>query len=442
MPALSPSPAEGTERDPDALSAEFEAGMSRSARRQLGVFNTPLAVARDAVAAAIDRPGTVCDPSCGTGSFLVAAGERLVELGMSRADAAASLIGVDVDASAVALAAARVAAWSGGVPPRTIVGDGLAFGERVDFVVGNPPFVDRLHARFLEHATRLADVVAMIVPTSLLATNDGRAARASGIGVGSMTRLGPVFDADVDTCVLVLRRDAPVPSGPTWSSLLADAEVPRVALPAGPTIGDECDVVAGFRQHYYALRGCVREGGDGLPPVTSGAIEPGRWGVGSVRFDRVRYDDPRVVLDDVVDDAVRSWFLALLRPKVVVATQTRVIEAAADEGGVVVPSVPVISAVPRDAARVWHVLAVLLAPPVTAWAFREWGGTALAPSALKLGAPQVRAVPLPSSAGASAWDEAAAVLAGGGDLRDAGALMCAAYGAGADVMAWWSARLR
>jgi hypothetical protein len=198
-------------------------------------------------------------------------------------------------------------------------------------------------------------------------------------------------------------------------------------------------VVAGFRQHFYGLRGRVSEGGGGHPLVTSGSIEPASWGGRSVRFDGVRYDDPRVALDEV-DEPVRSWFASLLRPKVLVATQTRVVEAAVDEMGVVIPSVPVISVMPTDPARVWHLLAVLLSPPVTAWALRSWGGTALSARAMKLGAPQVRAIPLPRSS--RPWDDAAALLRDGRDVLAAGARMCDAYGVDEEVHAWWADRLR
>lgn len=422
---------------PTDWNALVEAPLTRDDRRRRGVFNTPLPVARDVVASLIDRPGTVCDPSCGAGTFLLAAAERLVELGLSRAEAVARLVGIDNDEVAISVAAARLAEWSGGSTPRLVVGDGLAFVEPCDYVVGNPPFVDRLQARFLEHATRIGGAVGMIVPTSLLATNDGRAARASGFGVVSMTRLGPVFDAAVDTCALVLRPGAPVPGGSTWSSLLA-VDVPAVEL-AGEPLGASCDVVAGFRQHYYGLRGHVSEGGDGLPLVTSGSIEPGAWGGRTVRFDGQRFDDPRVSLDGVAEP-VASWFRALLRPKVVVATQTRVVEAAADPLGEVVPSVPVISVVPHDPARLWHVLAVLLSPPVSAWAIRSFGGAALSAGAVKLGCPQVREVPVPAPSGA--WDRAADLLARGGCASEAGVLLCEAYGVGEEVHAWWEERRR
>ena len=428
--------------DADAVSAAFEARLTRGQRRRGGVFNTPWSVAVD-VARAIDSPGVVCDPSCGTGTLLLAAGERLVELGLSRPEAAALLLGVDIDPEAVDVARSSVASWAGADRAWFVIGDSLAHPLGiVDHVVGNPPFVDRLHGRFLARAAAMARrSVSMVLPQSVLATNDGRSARervvAAGFGVESVTTLPAVFDAAVEACVVVLRRDAPVPKGATWSSLLVDG-VPHVDL-VGTPLGTVADVVAGFRQHYYGLRGAVHEGGEGLPLVTSGAIEPGRWGGASVRFDGVRYEDPRVVLDGV-DEPVRSWFEALLRPKLVLATQTKVLEAAADVRGEVVPSVPVISVVPHDEHRLWHLLAVLLAPPVSAWSIRQWGGTALSSNAVKLGAPNVRAIPMPRST--PSWDEAASLLRDGGDVREAGELMCDAYGVGEEVHAWWAARLR
>jgi hypothetical protein len=444
MPASRPALLEGR----DAASAAFESQRTRDERRRGGIFNTPWSVADDVVAT-IDSPGVVCDPSCGTGTLLLAAAERLVSLGLSRHGAAASVIGVDIDPEAVDVARRRLADWAGADVARFVVADALrpsmtAEIGAVDHVVGNPPFVDRVHPRFLALGASMARAtVAMIVPRSLLATDGARTARQQcvdlGFGVAEARAVPRVFDASVDACIVVLRRDAPRPRGATWSSLLLERGVPEVEL-AGAPLADVADVVAGFRQHFYGLRGHVREGGAGNPLVTSGSIEPGAWGGRSVRFDGTRYDDPRVALDDV-DEPVRSWFSALARPKVLVATQTRVIEAAADERGDVVPSVPVISVVPRDPTRVWHLLAVLLAPPVTAWALRSWGGTALSARALKLGAPHVRAIPLPPRS-SSSWDDAAALLRDQGDVVDAAASMCDAYGVDEEVHAWWADRLR
>lgn len=446
MPASRPALLGGPDAAHDAVSVAFESGRTRADRRQRGTFNTPWSIAVE-VAASIDARGIVCDPSCGTGTLLLAAAERLVSLGLSRRDAAASLVGIDIDAEAVDVARTRLMEWAGCDSARLVVGDALdgrvvsALGG-VDHVVGNPPFVDGLQARFLELGASMArGSVAMIVPRSLLATERGLGARQAcidaGFGVASVRPVARVFDASVDACIVTLRRDAAAPSGATWSAHLLERDVPDVQL-VGRPLADHVDVVAGFRQHFYGLRGHVRNGGRGHPLVTAGAIEPATWGGRSVRFDGVRYDDPRVALDDV-DEPVRSWFTSLLRPKVLVATQTRVLEAAVDERGETVPSVPVISVVPRDPAIVWHLLAVLLAPPVTAWALRGWGGTALSARALKLGSPQVRAIPLPDPS--RAWDDAVELLRDG-DVVGAGARMCVAYGVDEGVHAWWADRLR
>ncbi len=122
----------------------------------------------------------------------------------------------------------------------------------------------------------------------------------------------------------------------------------------------------------------------------------------------------------VAEPRLRSWAARRLVPKVVVATQTAVVEAAVDDGGTWWPSVPVISVVcervPDDTEHRWLVAAALLAPPVTAWALGRAGGTAMGSRSVKLSARQVAAVPLPVEEGP--WSEAARLLA---DAAAAGA---------------------
>jgi hypothetical protein len=127
-----------------------------------------------------------------------------------------------------------------------------------------------------------------------------------------------------------------------------------------------------------------------------------------------------------------------MHPKVLVATQTKVVEAAVDRDGTWLPSTPVIAvhAAPED---LWRIGAALLAPPVTAWALDHYGGTALAHDAVKLAASQVLEVPLPSDEGA--WDEAARLLESGAPVAAVGAAMNDAYGASDELFAWWSSRL-
>jgi hypothetical protein len=407
--------------DPDLLSKADARSQGRDTQRRDGVFHTPWTVAVDVAGAVVRAGDVVCDPACGTGTLLLAA----VEAG------AGELVACDLDPVAVAVTEARLALHGHRV--RTVVGDGLALEERFDAVVANPPFVDGRHVRFLAWAASHAARTAMVLPTSTLATDEGATARAAA-PIERVWRLGPVFDAAVDTCVVVLGPDGDRVT--PWSAHL-HADVPEVQLD-GPPLGGWCDVVNGFRRHFYGLRGAVHEGGDGAPLVTAGAIHPGHWG-GPVTFDRTRYLDARVDVA-AIDPGVRTHYESLLRPKVVVATQTRVLEAAPDPEGVVVPGVPVLSVVPADPARLWHVLAVLLAPPVTAHALRTWGGAALVADAVKLSVSQVRALPCPRRD--EEWSAAAALLREGGSVIEAGRLMCAAYEVGEEVHAWWAARLR
>ena len=116
------------------------------------------------------------------------------------------------------------------------------------------------------------------------------------------------------------------------------------------------------------------------------------------------------------------------------------IEAAPDTRGEVVPSVPVISVVPADASRLWHVLAVLLAPPVTAWAVRQWGGTALVASAVKLG--RHRCDWFRCRRRGERGTPPRRCFATVGTSCEAGPLMCGAYGSSKEVHAWWKDRLR
>jgi hypothetical protein len=245
-----------------------------------------------------------------------------------------------------------------------------------------------------------------------------------------------------------------------WAGLAAGMlGVPDVALTGNGRLGDVATATAGFRDQFYGLAGLVVEGGDGSQPqlVTSGIIDPGRvaWGERPLRFAGRRWLAPRVDIDGLRArgrPGVARWVDDRLVPKVVVATQSPTVEAAVDRAGTWVPSTPVISvAAPPD--RLDHVGAVLLSPPVTAWALRNVTGAALAAGAVKLAARQVLDVPLPEPG--RDWDAAAALVAevpaaaDRGDRRAAlvaaGERMIAAYGirnGGDDLLGWWAERLR
>ena len=229
------------------------------------------------------------------------------------------------------------------------------------------------------------------------------------------------------------------------------------------TVGDEAEVTADFRDQYYGLLGAVvdedapdPDAGPSRPPtgpplVTSGAIDPARllWGSRTVRFGGASFRRPRVDLSRL-DPTLAAWAGRRLVPKVLVATQTRVLEAVADPVGALLPSVPVVTvAAPSD--RVHHLGALVIAPPVVALATLRHAGTGLGGGSLRLAARDVAALPRP--AGRAAWDAGAAAFRAAQEAVDpdesrahllaCGAAMCTAFGV-ADpepLLAWWTRRL-
>jgi len=357
---------------------------------------------------------------------------------------------------------------------------------------------------FVVAACRLAAPggrVALLVPESFLATRDGRRARSwlaeHAELVGFWAAGGPVFEAtDVRVCAPMLeldrdgRRRGPAEidrrrgpkfepveprrfgrpvrdewrDGRNWSALLADrAGGPDVDLDGSVTLADLCSATAGFRDQFYGLAPHVVDDPDGqlgrdessFPRlVTSGLIDPARslWGQRPTRFAGRTWQAPRVDLAALgADPPLARWGAGRLVPKVVLATQTRVLEPAVDEAGTWWPSTPVI-AVTASPDRLWEVAAILLAPAVSAWARARAGGAALAADAIKLSARQVLEIPLPVDSGAWAegaeWARAAAEAARRGDpvgwrhaLGEVGRAMEDAYRCPAEVARWWEGRL-
>jgi hypothetical protein len=267
----------------------------------------------------------------------------------------------------------------------------------------------------------------------------------------------PIFDASVRVCAPVLgspidtvarwqgRAVAPIadaarPRGATWSPLVP-SDVPAVSLPAATgTLADLATATAGFRDQFYGLAPHVVDEPDGDDPllITSGLIDIGgiAWGARTTRVHGRVLRHPRVRVDEL-DGALARWVADRLQPKVVLATQTRVLEAAVDVDGRWVPSTPVIAVQPTAANDVWRVGAVLLAPPVSAWAATTYAGVALSPSAIKLSAKQVLTIALPCDE--RAWSAATDAMRAG-DIDGCAALMNAAYGADDAVLAWWRSR--
>jgi hypothetical protein len=348
------------------------------------------------------------------------------------------------------------------------------------------PYTD-LSAVFLQRAVgwvRPGGRVALVQPQSVLVARDAAGVRRQLVDRCSLEALWasdePVFDASVLTCAPVLRRGAgqgavrrthgpdfrPVPSRVVtseelqgeWSFLLAEAlGTPELLLdPGAGTLGEVAACTADFRDQYYGLRPYLREaeacrGCHCVPLVTTGLIDPAQllWGRRPTRVLKQRWAAPVVDLDALESDpALARWARTRLTPKVLVATQGRVVEAVVDAGGELLPSVPTLT-LGAPAERLWHVLAVLLAPPVVAHAAARYAGTGLTMRSVKLSARQVAALPLPTDA--AAWDDAAALLpeAQRDDdrrsalLREVARLMCRAYAVDdRTVLGWWLERAR
>ncbi len=436
------------------------------------------------VLATATSPPRVIDPACGDGRILAAAGQLIAR--RFGVDPAPYLTGVELDPTTAADTAARL-----GV--RVICGDAReVIDDRGvhDVVLGNPPYLSPLvrpgvrrgrsalgggpyadvAAEFLALSVRLVRPrggrIGLVLPHSLLATRDAGPIRTAVAAAGALELCWwadeLMFDAAVRTCILGLvtgappgpvRRFvgadfAPAPAiepphdSPTWSWLAADlAGVPGVDVDLTATLGTLAGVTADFRDQYYGLIGAVGDDRQGPALVTSGLIDPGRcaWGIRPTTFAKVRYAAPRVDLG-ALEPALVRWAQSRLVPKVLVASQTRIVEAAVDETGAWLGSVPVISVIPTERQRLWELGALLCSPVASAWLAGRHLGSGLSASTIRLSAANVAAIPVPTKR--LEWMRAAEALRRG-DLAGCGRSMLGAYGLDQrdDIWQWWTERL-
>lgn len=451
----------------------------RRDRKQRGDFPTPAELVDQVVDQALGtvRSGQtlrVLDPACGDGRFLVAAGRRIKAFGGEP-----ELWGVDVHPAAVAVARRQLA--RAGLPGRVLLADALTreWGdERFDVVVGNPPYLSPLAtatarrssrhgggpyadaaAEFLGLAVRLTAAggrVGLVLPQSILASRDAGPVRELVARQAQMrwSWWSPrrMFDADVTVCALVFER-RPGRAGDVpgrWTRVVTDhLGVPTLPpVDAAGALGDRALITANFRDQYYGLVGAVVEagagegaagGGDDQPRlVTSGLIDPGdcAWGRRPVRFAGSTFEQP-VVLVDELSERLQRWARELLVPKVLVANQTTVIEAVADESGAWLPSVPVLTLRPADPAVVMPMAAVLTSPVASCWAWHRAAGTGLSARSLRLGPRWLGDLPWP----AGELSEAVAAYTRG-DVVGCGQAVQNAYGIDAeDLFVWWKSSL-
>ncbi|HEX5365346.1 MAG TPA: N-6 DNA methylase, partial [Acidimicrobiales bacterium] len=281
-------------------------------------------------------------------------------------------------------------------------------------------------------------------------------ARAVGlpeVAIGADVAIGPDVAGGVDV-VSGTAGDGAEPAPAGTADHRAGAPVPRARGGAAGTLGDRADIVAGFRDQYYALAGAVREraelpeGVPVAPLLTCGVLDWAghAWGRRPTRYARRTWQapvvDPRRLA--AAPAVARRWVARTAAPKLVVASQTRVVEAAVDVAGGGVPSVPALAVVPRDPEDLWRLAAAVLSPAASAWLAWRGAGTALDGVALRVAGPDLASLPLPADPGA--WAAAAeAVRAHAATPAPASlyAFLAAAeqaYGVDPEVTAWWWGR--
>jgi len=379
-----------------------------------------------------------------------------------------------------------------------------------DLVLGNPPFLNQLElasaldARakaLLGYAmpgaiagyTDLSAVflavwagrirhegrIAMVQPVSLLAARDAGGVRATLSETCLLESLWlsdtHMFDASVFVCVPALRSSKPtgtllrrfkgeqftelepravdsLQDVDTWAVLMSES---IEAKTSSSLLGEFCSITADFRDQYYGLIPFVKEddGTGGRPRLlTTGLVDPAHvlWGETHTRFGKQRWDAPVVDTSSLhAEGSLSHWATSRLVPKLVVASQTKVIEAVVDDKGQYLPSVPLLTLVPHDDSLMWHLLAVLLSPYASHWAYSNFQGAGMNTEAIKVSAKQLTSMPMPSRQ--TAWDLGArhaehAMKAATDVVRDAELLAMAramnvAYGVGDDLLLWWAKRL-
>lgn len=288
----------------------------------------------------------------------------------------------------------------------------------------------------------------------------------------------------------------------SWSTLVARTRgTPLVDTRSIRLGGERTDVTgavahctAGFREEFYALTSVARESSmeelsdvtgppvDGafadpadlpekadLPDrpdatgpaertyrlITSGMIDPGRlrWGSGSWRLAGERYRAPLAEAAQLQEASPRvaRWSAARAVPKVLVASQTKVLEAAVDRSGSCVPVTPVVSVEPTGGCSPAALAAMLSAPSNAALLVASATGTGLSAGSVRVSASAVARLPISTDPrrwieAEAIWEsfEAAARAASGPSAWfDLGARLeeLVGFEVREEILTWWVARL-
>ena len=436
----------------------------------------------------------VLDPACGDGRFLIAAAAMIaaagatpvltgvdIDLGGLRSagllgrHAAIAIEGIEADSLAYDWGSRRFDVVVGNPPFLSQMATATARDGGSRF--GGGTYANAA-ADFLALSSRLVDDggrVGLVLPLALLTARDAGPIRES-VEATCVLRWfwsspSMMFEAMVHTCAIGFERrarivserraavapervavtrsigpefetaaDAVPPLGETanhhWGWLIADWKgVPVVpAVSSVSILSDHALVTANFRDQYYGLVGSVSDEGDGPPLITTGLIDVARcrWGERPTRFAKQRFLAPRVDRRNF-PPFMQRWAERCLVPKVLVATQSRVIEAVVDEAGAWLPAVPVIRLVPNRPHQLWEIAAVLTSPVASALIAEQSVGSGLSQRTVRVSQRTLGLLPWPTG------DLARAVAAlRAGEIEACGRAVDAAFGVDDPALfEWW-----
>jgi len=221
-------------------------------------------------------PTLVVDPSCGAGSFLLAAADVLVAHGVAPGDVLGRLAGCDVDPDALDHCREALRRWAdihgldGDLGSRIVLHDPLVeatpFDGLAELVVGNPPFLaqrtsdtarstsrrEALRSRFGGLGPYVDDsaafllvgsdllgpggVCVMIQPQSFLSARDSSEVRDRLISKNDLVAMWADdtrhFDAEVEVCAPILRRPPVAPRRSSRDRAVRDVAVSWATSPA------------------------------------------------------------------------------------------------------------------------------------------------------------------------------------------------------------------
>ncbi len=322
--------------------------------------------------------------------------------------------------------------------------------------------------------------LALVQPISIVATRDSFDVRREidelGLISGVWICEDKVFDAAVQTCVLFITSKRqefvevysaaagshltklPYPSDlGNWSRYIYTAHgLPELVFESSGTLGDVATSSNDFRDEYYGLIGSIVDSevaDDSVSPklITVGKIDLMKlsWGDEPTKFAKEVYQYPRVEVAKL-DAKMRAWAKQLAKPKLLVATQTKVIELIVDETGTLLPSIPIASVFPRDNADLWRIAACLAAPVTALYSLSKLAGAGMNAEVLKISSRFISTIPLPI--GVDEWDEASALLREAHLATDGqrhallvkyGLKMCSAYRVTNtdEIVSWWETRI-